>query len=126
MIHRSKEILLYSDLSLSAFTLGWAMVVWGIIALATSHATPPVPTGLTDAGAVRFWFWNYVIVGAGLVHCAYLRFPPLQSLLVGGYSVLVWAWVATMRVSSPFTSEVTLHAVVVFIGCLLVQRSGRR
>ena len=126
MIRRIKEILLDSDLSLSAFILGWAMVMWGVVAVWIAPTDFFTFADTVKLGTTWFWFWNYVAVGAGFIYCACRRFPPLPSLLIGGYGTLVWTWIAAMRGFSNFTSGVTLNAVVIVMGCLMVQRSGRQ
>ena len=125
MNQRLHEIFIESDLSLSAAILGVAMVFWGCTALIM---TPKEFFDFSDTmklGSVWFWFANYTLVGAGFFCCAFRKFPPLLSLLIGGYAVLAWTWVASMRGSANFTSGVTLNAVVIVMGCLMIQRSGK-
>lgn len=126
MNSRIHEILLESDLSLSALILGAAMIFWGVTAMVMAPADFFTFADTMRLGTTWFWFWNYTMVGAGFMCCAVRKFPPLTSLLIGGYAVLAWTWVASMRGSANFTSGVTLNAVVIVMGCLMVQRSGAK
>lgn len=123
---RINEILMDSDLSLSAFILGAALILWGMTAVIMAPEDFFTFADTMHVGSTWFWFANYVLIGFGFMCCAYRGFPPLMSLLIGGYAVLAWTWVASMRGTANFTSGVTLNAVVIVMGCLMVQRSGKQ
>jgi hypothetical protein len=126
MKDRLREILLDSDATLATFILGAALIVWGVTAVAVAPSDFFTFADSMHVGSMWFWFANYVLVGAGLILCAFYKFPPLPSLLIGGYAVLAWTWVASARGSANFTSGVTLNIIVIVMGCLIVQRSGRK
>jgi hypothetical protein len=120
---RLKEILLESDITLASFMLGWGLFWWGIFAFFLS----PQDFSVVDTQNVMnmFWFFNYVGVGLGYVYVAYRKFPSMTSMLIGGYSCVIWTWVAAMKsTSSNLTSGITLNLIVIAMGILLIQRSG--
>ena len=126
MKERLREILLDSDLTIAAFILGWGLIFWGGVAVSIRPSDLLTFAGSMEAGSPIFWVANYIGVGMGYIWVSYKRFPPLSSLLIGGYSCLVWTWIASIRGSSNITSGVTLNAVVILMGVLLVQRSARK
>ena len=125
MKDRIQEILMESDLTIAAFILGWGLIFWGIVAAFMAPADLFTFAGTMRLGPSLFWVLNYILVGMGYIWVSYKRFPSFSSLMIGGYSCLVWTWIAAIRGSSNFTSGVTLNAVVIVMGVLLVQRSSR-
>lgn len=123
---RLQYILLDSDLSLAAFLLGVGLIMWGGIAVVMApNDLLFFAADMKAAGAV-FWAFNYFIAGTGFIYCAMKEFPPFTSLMVGCYCTLVWTWIAGVRGSANFTSGVTLNAIVIVMGVILVQRSSRK
>ena len=123
---RIKEILLESDLSLASFLLGLGLIFWGLFAI---NMAPTDFFSFADSmrvGTGWFWLANYLIGGAGFIAAAYYRFPPGLSLFVGTHACLVWTWIAVIRGYSNITSGVTLNVLVVVMGLLLTQRSGKK
>lgn len=123
---RLNEIFLESDLSLAAMLMGICLVLWGLVAFIVSPSDFYSFSRDMKLGSPWLWLANYLVVGALFVAVAYHKFPPLPSLLVGTYACLVWTWVASVRGSSNVTSGVTLNILVIVMGMLLVQRSGRK
>jgi hypothetical protein len=122
----STHILLNGDVTFACVVLGMCMMCWGALA------------SLYNPGDVKFfsqgfafewapWVWglNHALVGYGFIHCAVHRFPPGRSLMLGTYCCCVWTLIAVGRPSSSFSSGMTLNFVVIFMGAILAQRSGR-
>lgn len=123
---RLREILLESDLSLASFLLGLGLIFWGIFAIGMA---PQDFFSFADSMRVgNSWFWlsNYILAGLGFMAAAYFRFPSGLSLLVGTHACLIWTWIAAIRGFSNITSGVTLNVLVVVMGLLLTQRSGKK
>lgn len=125
-MNRLKEILMHSDLTLSAFLLGIGLIVWGTIAVIMSPADMYSFANAVQSTTFLFWVFNYFFVGVGFVCVSIKKFPPLASLLVGTYATLMWTWIASIRGSSNFTAGVTLNFIVIVMGLLLVQRSAKQ
>jgi hypothetical protein len=120
------DVLLNADVTFACVVLGLSMICWGILA------------GMYNPGDVKFfsggfafewapWLWalNHAAVGYGFIHCAVHGFPPGRSLMLGTYCCCVWTLIAVGRPSSSFSSGMTLNFVVIFMGAILAQRSGR-
>ena len=125
MLSRIKHILLQSDLSLSTFVLGIALVLWGVIAFFMVPLDLVAFVGDFSKGTPLLWAINYVVAGIGFVWVTLKGFPAMSSLLVGCYCCVMWTWIASVRnYSSNLTSGLTLNLVVIFLALLLIQRSG--
>jgi hypothetical protein len=123
---RVPEILLHSDIQFACVVLGLMMIVWSLIGILIRPAD--IAFFAKDfAFEVAPWLWalNHIACGLGFIHCAVRHFPPGRSLLFGAYAVMVFTWVAVGRPAASFSSGMTLNACVIFMGCVLVQRSGR-
>ena len=123
---RTKEIFMDSDISLAAMMLGIGMIFWGGFAVVMAPGD-----FFTFAVTMQFagtWFWlaNYILSGIGFIYVAHQQFPSTVSLIVGAHACMVWTWIATIRGFSNITSGVTLNFIVIAMGVLLVQRSGRK
>ena len=124
-MNRLKEILLDSDLTLSAFMLGVGLIAWGLVAAIASPIDLVSFTHVAQSTTWLFWLWNYEAVGAGFVWLAWRKFPPLPSLLIGAYAAIVWSWIAAIR-SSNYTAGTILNFIVICMACLLLQRSNTK
>lgn len=123
---RLKEILLKSDLSFASFVLGVAMFVWGLVAVIMAPGDFfTFSQDMRVSWGMWFWFLNYTVVGISFMVIALHNFPPIHTLITGGYATMVWNWIASTRGYSNFTSGVTLNFVVIFLGIMVVYRSGK-
>lgn len=122
---RIAQILLTSDIGFACTVLGFASILWGIFGLIY---TPDLKWFAGDfALEVAPWIWgvNSILVGCAFIHVAAHDFPAGRSLLLGSYCIMCWTWIALGRPTSSFSSGMTLNFVVIFMGAILVQRSGR-
>lgn len=125
-MNRIKEIVLDSDISLASMLMGVGLIMWGLVAVFMAPDDFFTFADTVKVAGTWFWLANYVGIGIGFIYVSIHGFPPFSSLLIGGYATLAWAWIAAMRGFSNFTSGVTLNFIVIVMGCLLVQRSGRK
>jgi hypothetical protein len=123
---RVPEILLQGDIQFACVVLGIMMYLWAFLAVMINPGDI-VFFAKDFAFEVNPWVWglNYVFCGSMFIHCAVRHFPPGRSLLFGAYAVMIFTWVAVGRPVASFSSGMTLNACVIFMGCVLVQRSGR-
>lgn len=123
---RFKEIFLESDISLACTMLGLGLIFWGCVAIYMNPADFFSFSEAMKFGTTWMWFANYAMAGCGFIWAAHRKFPPALSLLVGTHACLVWTWIASVRGFSNVTSGITLNAIVICMGALLIQRSGKR
>ena len=120
---RLRQILLESDMTLSAFLLGTGLCVWGAIAVLMSPADLYTFSDTAKSTTWLFWALNYQVAGGGLMYVAWRDFPHPWTLLVGTHATLLWTWIAAIRgMSSNFTAGVTLNYIVIVVGVLLLTR----
>jgi hypothetical protein len=104
--------------------MGLGLIMWGLIAAVMAPSDLYTFSNNLHFGTTAFWIANYIVVGILYITAAIRNHPPMLSLLVGGYSTLIWTWIASMRGTANFTSGVTLNIIVIVMGLLLVQRSS--
>lgn len=121
---RLKEILLESDITLAAFMLGIGLIAWGLVAVMMSPVDLFFFADVAKSTTWLFWLWNYEAVGAGFIWLSYKRFPPMPSLLIGAYAIIMWTWIATLRSTANLTAGLVLNFIVIIMGCILLQRSN--
>lgn len=122
---RIVDILLHGDITFGCVILGLGMIMWGILGL--FHQPDLVWFAKGFALEVAPWLWgmNHMVAGYMFIHCALHHFPPGRSLMFGSYCVMLWTWIAMGRPASSFSSGVTLNFIIILMGAILVQRSGR-
>ena len=125
-MNRTKEIFLESDISLASTLLGLGLIFWGLFAILMAPGDFFTFAVSMQVASTWFWFANYMGAGIGFIMAAYLRLPTGLSLIVGTHACLVWTWIAAIRGFSNLTSGVTLNGIVIVMGVLLVQRSGKK
>jgi hypothetical protein len=78
-------------------------------------------------GNGAYWVANYIFCGVAMWVLAAFRFPPLSSLLVGGWVSFIWGWSAIARYTATATFQTGNATSVVYIvlGILIVHRSAR-
>jgi hypothetical protein len=120
------DILLNGDVTFACVVLGLSMICWGALAAVYNpHDTAFFSKGFAFEWSPWLWGLNHAFVGYGFIHCAIHGFPPGRSLVLGTYCCCVWTLIAVGRPSSSFSSGMTLNFVVIFMGAILAQRSGK-
>ena len=120
------EVLLEGDIRFGGLVLGMAMMMWGVLGAFIS------PKDITWFAAdfvfsnSWFWFANHFLGGLAWVWCSVKRFPHPQSMLLGSWCVLMWTMIQVSRPSATYTSGMTLNFVVIFMGLMLIYRSGKQ
>lgn len=123
---RLSEILLDSDITFACVVLGFGAILWGIFGLIYPADLVWFAGGFALEVAPWFWGLNSMVVGYGFVHVALHNFPQGRCLMLGSYCIMCWTWIALGRPASSFSSGMTLNFVIIFMGALLIQRTGRR
>ena len=121
---RISDILLRSDVTLSTFMLGVGLVAWGAVAAWMSPADLIFFADASKSTTWLFWLFNYLGAGLGFVLIAWHRFPPLPSLLVCAYAVIMWSWIAAMRSASNLTAGTVLNWIVICMAALILIRTN--
>jgi hypothetical protein len=119
------DILLHADVTFAFVVLGISMIVWGIFGMIYTPDLEWFAKGFAFEVAPWLWGLNHMCFGYGFIHCALHKFPPGRSLLIGAGAIMCWTWIAMGRPSTSFSSGMTLNFVVILMGAVLVQRSGR-
>ena len=121
------DVLAKADMRLSCVMLGLGLMMWGIIGVAyVPHEVTRAASRFALGDNAFLWAMNYFGVGAGYIWVGVRNLPHPQSMLLGCYSAMIWTMIAVARPTDTFTSGVTLNLIVVIMGLMLVQRSGRR
>ena len=123
---RVKYILTESDPSLAVFLLGIGLMLWGGFAVVMRPSDFYTFSSAMELGGTWFWFLNYMGAGYGFIWLSVKGFPPTSTLIIGGYACLAWTWIAAIRGFSNVTSGVTLNALVIIVGAVMIQRSGKK
>lgn len=120
------HVLLNADITFASVVLGISMILWGILAAFINPAdTKHFSHGFAFEWAPWLWGLNHMAVGYGFIHCALHKFPPGRSLILGTYCCCIWTLIAVGRPAASFSSGMTLNFVVIFMGAILAQRSGK-
>jgi hypothetical protein len=120
------EVLLEGDIRFAGTVLGMAMMVWGVLAAFVSPNDINWFAGDFVFRQTWFWFANHFFCGAFWIWCSVKRFPHPQSMLLGSWCVLMWTMIQVSRPSASYTSGMTLNFVVIFMGLMLIYRSGKQ
>lgn len=119
-------ILLHGDITFACAVLGMAMIMWGVLGLSYTSDLKWFASGFVMEVAPWFWGINHMAAGYAFIHCALHHFPPGRSLMFGSYCVMCWTWIAMGRPAASFSSGMTLNFVIILMGAILIQRSGKK
>lgn len=124
-IKQIPDILLNGDIKFACIVLGFSMIMWAT--LGQFKQSDIVWFAKDFAFEWPAWLWTlmYYFAGFMFIHCAVRDFPPMRCLLFGTFCVSLWTLVAVTRPSASFSSGWTLNVIVIFMGAVLAQRSGR-
>jgi hypothetical protein len=123
---RIPDILLKGEVDFAFVVLGFSMYVWAALGMLKQSDIVWFAKDFAFEWAPWVWFINYLFAGTMFIHCAVRHYPQGRCLLFGAYCCILWTWVMVGRPTASFSSGWTLNAVVVFMGAVLIQRSGKR
>lgn len=121
------DVLAKGDMQLSAVMMGFGLILWGSIGVIQFPSE-------VERAAVKFalgsspilWALNYIGVGMAFIWVGVKKFPHPQSVLLGSYCAMIWTMIAAARPTENMTSGTSLNVVVIIMGLMLIQRSGRK
>ena len=121
------RILLESDISMVALIGGLGLILWSVFGLYAYKDNLETYASMFPYGNGYFWASAYAISGCMMWYVAIRNFPPLASLLVGGWTTVFWTWITFARMTTTVTYQTGMATSILYIliGFLIVQRSAK-
>lgn len=123
-----KHILLNGDISMVLLLGGLGLWLWAGFGIWKHTDDLSAYAAMFPFGSGIFWGLNYFICGLGMWWLVAAKFPPLASLLIGGWIGTIWSWSYLARSTAIATLQTgnATSIVYIIIGFLIIHRGAKR
>lgn len=116
------DIIVRGDISITVLLGGLALLLGAGVGL-TFFRIQVLDSVITYK---EIWLLNCMLTGIAMWWATIHKFPPLRSLLIGGWISVLWTWDISYRLVSQDMFMPISNMIYVLIGLLIIHRSARR
>ena len=123
-----KHIIIDGDISMLVLLAGVGLILWACFGVFMFVEDMNKYAAMFPFGNGHFWVANYVLCGLAMWWLVASQFPPLSSLLIGGWVCIIWTWAALARMTAVATLQTgnATSIVYIMVGLLIIHRSARK
>lgn len=128
LLNRIAYVLLDGDISMVLLLGGLGLWLWAGFGAWRYVDDLAAYTAMFPFGNGFFWVGNYFFCGLAMWWLVGKNFPPLPSLLIGGWIGTIWSWSFLARTTAVATLQTgnATSIIYIIIGVLIIHRGARR
>ena len=127
-IAQLKHVLLDGDISMVLLLGAVGLWLWAGFGIWRYVDDLAAYSAMFPFGNGTFWVANYFLCGIAMWWLVAAEFPPVMSLITGGWICTIWSWSFLARSTAIATLQTgnATSIVYIIIGILIIHRGSRR